>query len=52
MSGWRFLLLQVTMGTSNGMLTPTMKIRRGAIEDAAETHVDDWYTESDDVLWA
>ena len=38
--------------TSNGMLTPTMKIRRGAIEDAAENHVDDWYTESDDVLWA
>lgn len=38
--------------TSNGMLTPTMKIRRGAIEDAAETHVDDWYTENEDVLWA
>lgn len=37
---------------ANGMLTPTMKIRRGAIEDATDAQVDGWYEESKKVVWA
>ena len=37
---------------ANGMLTPTMKIRRGAIEEATESKVDDWYAAGKDVVWA
>ena len=36
----------------NGMLTPTMKIRRSAIEDATEARVDEWYDANQDVVWA
>ena len=35
----------------NGFLTPTMKIRRGAIEDATEKFVDGWYENPDKVIW-
>ena len=37
---------------ANGMLTPTMKIRRGAIEDATDAQVDGWYDENKTVVWA
>ena len=37
---------------ANGMLTPTMKIRRGAIEDATDAQVDGWYDETKTVVWA
>ena len=35
----------------NGMLTPTMKLKRGAIEDAYASLVDGWYDEGQKVLW-
>lgn len=38
--------------TSNGFLTPTMKIRRGAIEDATAGNVEDWYAKGEKVVWA
>ena len=34
------------------MLTPTMKIRRTAIEDATKDRVEGWYEESQKVVWA
>lgn len=37
---------------ANDMLTPTMKIRRGAIEDATEANVDAWYGANQKVVWA
>ena len=37
---------------SNDMLTPTMKIRRGAIEDATDAKVDAWYDAKQKVVWA
>ena len=37
---------------ANGMLTPTMKIRRTAIEDATKDRVEGWYEESQKVVWA
>ena len=36
----------------NGMLTPTMKIRRNRIEDAIEPRVEGWFKGSAKVLWA
>ncbi len=37
---------------ANDMLTPTMKIRRGAIEDATEANVEAWYDANQKVVWA
>jgi len=36
---------------TNGFLTPTMKIKRQAIEDATEERVEGWYNEGKKVLW-
>ena len=35
----------------NGMLTPTMKLKRGAIEDAAAPQVQGWYDKKEKVIW-
>jgi long-subunit acyl-CoA synthetase (AMP-forming) len=35
----------------NGLLTPTMKVRRGRIEKAMEPHVDKWYATGRRVHW-
>ncbi len=36
----------------NGFLTPTMKIRRSAIEDAYKPQLDEWYDSKQKVIWA
>ncbi len=36
----------------NGMLTPTMKIKRGRIEKATQAQVDAWYASGQRVLWS
>jgi long-chain acyl-CoA synthetase len=38
--------------TGNGFLTPTMKIRRSAIEDACANNVEAWYDLKQKVVWA
>jgi long-chain acyl-CoA synthetase len=35
----------------NGMLTPTMKLKRGAIEDSVAKHVRSWYERGEGVVW-
>ena len=35
----------------NGLLTPTMKVKRGAIEQRYASRVENWYAEKDPVLW-
>jgi long-chain acyl-CoA synthetase len=35
----------------NGLLTPTMKIRRNRIETSVESQVEAWYSKSGKVLW-
>jgi long-subunit acyl-CoA synthetase (AMP-forming) len=35
----------------NGLLTPTMKVRRARIEKAVEPHVEQWYTTGRRVHW-
>lgn len=37
---------------ANGLLTPSMKIKRSAIEDAAAAHVDAWYKAKSPVVWS
>lgn len=37
---------------ANGFLTPTMKIKRGAIEDATKDRVEGWYGQGQKVFWA
>ena len=36
---------------SNGMLTPSLKIKRAAIESEYESQVDDWYASKQPVIW-
>ena len=36
----------------NGMLTPTMKIKRANIESAIESKLDAWYAANQPVQWA
>ena len=38
--------------TENGLLTPTMKLRRAAIEKKYNDRVNGWYAEKKEVLWA
>ena len=35
----------------NGLLTPTMKVRRARIEKAVEPHVEQWYGTGRRVHW-
>lgn len=35
----------------NGMLTPTLKLKRNVIEDKFKENMDDWYKEKQKVLW-
>jgi long-chain acyl-CoA synthetase len=37
--------------TENGLLTPTLKLRRGAIEKKYNDRVNGWYGEKKEVLW-
>ena len=37
---------------ANGFLTPTMKIKRGAIEDVTKDRVEGWYNQGQKVFWA
>ena len=37
---------------ANGFLTPTMKIRRSAIEEATADRVDAWYDDGAKIVWA
>ena len=35
----------------NGKLTPTMKLKRSAIEDDCDAHLEKWYSSSNKVIW-
>ena len=35
----------------NGFLTPTMKLKRSAIEDAYGQKLDGWYANGDKLMW-
>ena len=44
-------VVQDAWSIENGLLTPTMKIKRQAIEDATEASVDGWYEQGKPVVW-
>ena len=46
------VVVREAWSVENGMLTPTMKIRRQRIEAAAAPHVESWYAQQTRVLWA
>jgi len=46
------VVVREAWSVENGMLTPTMKIRRQRIEAAAAPHVEGWYAQKARVLWA
>jgi long-subunit acyl-CoA synthetase (AMP-forming) len=49
----QFLVVaQEPWSVENGLLTPTMKIRRNRIEGAIESRVESWFKGSAKVLWA
>jgi long-subunit acyl-CoA synthetase (AMP-forming) len=35
----------------NGLLTPTLKLKRSAIEERAAPHVAEWYASGKAVIW-
>jgi long-chain acyl-CoA synthetase len=36
----------------NGLLTPTLKLKRSAIEARYADHVDGWYASRTNIVWA
>ncbi|MCZ6728897.1 MAG: AMP-binding protein [SAR324 cluster bacterium] len=44
-------LVQEEWGIDNGMITPTMKIKRAAIEETYGPHFESWYGANAPVLW-
>jgi long-chain acyl-CoA synthetase len=47
-----FVIANEPWTIENGMLTPTMKIKRSKIEDAIKDKLDGWYSKKGAVLWA
>ena len=45
------VVAQEPWSIENGCLTPTMKLKRSAIESAVAAQVDDWYIHSRPVIW-
>ncbi len=47
-----FVIAKEPWSIENGMLTPTMKIKRAPIEAAIESQLEAWFAEKKPVLWA
>ncbi len=45
------IVTQETWSESNEMLTPTLKVRRGKLDDVYGQQYLDWHSSSDDVIW-
>lgn len=46
------VVTQEPWSIENGMLTPTMKIKRNRIEGAVNDRVEGWYSSGKKVIWA
>jgi long-chain acyl-CoA synthetase len=47
----KLVILNEEWTTENGLLTPTMKIKRNPIEDKYQPHYEVWYSHSESVLF-
>ena len=48
----RIVIAKEPWTIENGMLTPTMKVKRSRIETVAKDHIDGWYAGKEKVCWA
>jgi long-subunit acyl-CoA synthetase (AMP-forming) len=49
---YRIVVAKEPWTIENGMLTPTMKVKRSRIEAVAKDHIDGWYAGKEKVCWA
>jgi long-subunit acyl-CoA synthetase (AMP-forming) len=49
---YRIVVAKEPWTIENGMLTPTMKVKRSRIEAATQDHLDGWYAAKQKVCWA
>jgi len=47
-----FVIASEPWTIENGLLTPTMKIKRTKIEESVKDHLDEWYGKKGSVIWA
>jgi long-chain acyl-CoA synthetase len=47
----KLVVLQEEWTIENGLLTPTMKIKRNPIEDKYQPHYETWYSHSESVVF-
>jgi long-subunit acyl-CoA synthetase (AMP-forming) len=47
----KVVVLSEEWTTENGLLTPTMKLRRSSIEKRYAGRVEAWYVEKSEILW-
>jgi len=46
------VLVPEVWAVDNGFLTPTLKIKRNELEDAAAPQVETWYSSTGKVVWS
>ncbi len=47
----RIVIMQEPWDVNNGMLTPTLKVKRNILEEKYEAHLPRWYQQAAEVIW-
>jgi long-chain acyl-CoA synthetase len=48
----KLIVVREEWTVENGLLTPTLKLKRHAIEERYGPHVDGWYSQAETIVWA